>query len=614
MNALNSFLSPALLRAVGFTLLHSLWQGALLAVAAALLLVLLHRHRAVVRYRVAGGALGLVVAWAGLTFGYYYQGSPVVGAGSASQTIAGHPRPESSLDQRPTPSKAGFRVALVPGRFQALAGVGSAYVEQHLPLLVGGWLLGILAMTLRFLGGLAYVQRLRRHRVAALPPAWQTRLDRLVRQAGLRQPVQLLASALVPSPMVVGLFKPLVLLPLSAATSLPAQELEMILAHEVAHILRKDYLVNLLQAVAEVVFFYHPAVWFLSACLRTEREICCDDLATELCGDSQLLAQALSSLAEMSYAAGQPPRLAVAALGPDGSLLGRVRRLVEHRPTAPTFAEGFCAACVVLVSIVLLVGSTVTSLGAAPEPAFDKAMPPAVDWKAKPTLTLPPVKSTTSTAPSAAEIAAAQPQTAASPLARTPSVVEPPKKPLTSRAAPPARPAPNPRNRLERALKKDGLLPDLRNYEYTLTSSRLVINGQTQPDALADKYRHLYEAETGQKLSPKTTVSSAHHEATTRSEEALATRQPAPKSRPVPPAPPAKPTPPRPDNAAILRELQTDGLVPAGAKSWELELTRAGLTVGGQPRPESQTTKYRALLHIPKDVPGTNSVHITVTE
>jgi beta-lactamase regulating signal transducer with metallopeptidase domain len=623
MNALNTFLSPALLRALGFTLLHSLWQGALVAVAVALLLMLLHRHRAVVRYRVAGAALALVVGWAALTFGYYYAASQTPANPSvANQAVLAQQTNRLLENQQLINQSQGFTPAPVPGRLVGLLGVGSGYVEQHLPLLVGAWLLGMLAMTLRFLGGLAYVQRLRRHRVAALPDAWQTRLTALARRAGLQQPVQLLASALVPSPMVVGLFKPLVLLPMGAATGLAMQELEMILAHEVAHILRKDYLVNLLQAVAEVVFFYHPAVWFLSACLRTEREICCDDVATKLCGDSQLLAQALSSLAELTYAARQPHRLAVAAVGPDGSLLGRVRRLVEHHPTAPTFVEGFCAACVVLVSVSLLVSTAVTSLAAASPSAGTEILQPASDWAGQPVLTLPLVESTADKVPSVAEaalrkkVAAATPVTSA--LKALPATTLPVKILKTKSTAQEA----EPRSRFEHELRKDGLLPDLKNYEFTLSASSLIVNGQLQPIAIFEKYSRIYEAETGKKLGLKTTYGSAHHEATSVSAHALrkgAPRKPAvvaPPTPPTPPAPPATAAPAeRPDNDAILRELQKDGLVSANAKSWELQLTRAGLRVDGQLRSEAVATKYRTMLQVPKNEPGTaNSVHITVSE
>jgi beta-lactamase regulating signal transducer with metallopeptidase domain len=296
-------------------------------------------------------------------------------------------------------------------------------------------------MTLRLLAGFAYVRRLRSYRVATLPARWQQRVDELCAQAGLSRRIQILASALVPSPVVVGYLKPVILLPVSAATGLAPRELEMILAHEVAHVLRQDYLVNLLQALAEVVFFYHPAVWSLSARLRTEREHCCDDVATQLCGDSRTLAQALSSLAELAYIEAYPPRLVLAATGSSGQgqLLGRVRRLVT--PARPAALGGVWATCLTLASAALLVGSLLAALHVSAHPA--------------------------GVAP-----------------------IEAPVPRLT------------PTDLLETELKRDGLLPNPHHYEYTLRANRFVVNGIPQPAAVAAKYRRLYEVGADEKLWP----------------------------------------------------------------------------------------------------------------
>ncbi|WBO83197.1 M56 family metallopeptidase [Hymenobacter yonginensis] len=375
MSLLEQFGSPALMRALGWTLLHSLWQGALVALAAAALLMLLHRHAAALRYKVAAAALLTLLLLSGITLGYYYstfRAAPATeapySAGSPTDELPGVDATGLGTDVAAVASETGATAAPAPGRLRQLLTTGQLYLERNMPVVVVAWLLGMLAMTLRFLSGLAYVQRLRRYRVAALPAEWQTRLDALVARTALRQPVRILASGLVPGPLVIGWLKPVILLPMSAASGMSGAELEAILAHELAHVLRRDYLFNLLQSVAEILFFYHPAVWFLSNCLRTERENCCDDMATELCGDSLVLAQALASLATLQHAPTRPaltPRLAMAAAGQPGSLLGRVRRLVQHRATAPTFSDGFWAACVVLLSVGVLTTSTVLSLSAA---------------------------------------------------------------------------------------------------------------------------------------------------------------------------------------------------------------------------------------------------------
>ena len=379
MTALENFASPAFTRALGWTLLHSLWQGALVAAVLAGALLLLRRQRAQVRYVASAAALGAVVALAGITFGLYF-------SAGASQVLTPATGNYNQIEQLATPptvgaaASAGMPAAEVPAkpaaRAQAAESVpalldqrlavagwlnaGLRYFDQHLPALVVAWLLGLLAMSLRMLGGLLYVQRLRRHRVRPLGTAWQQRFAALAARSGVRRPVALLESALVRVPLVVGHLRPVILLPLGAVAGLSPACLEAILAHELAHVLRRDYLVNLLQTVAEALFFYHPAVWFVANCVRTERENCCDDTATALCGGNPLrLAHALTSLAEWSQSAVVPgaPQLALAAMGRRGALLGRVRRLVQQRPAAPTLGEGLMAGALVLSGLGLLGGS-----------------------------------------------------------------------------------------------------------------------------------------------------------------------------------------------------------------------------------------------------------------
>ena len=397
MTGLDFTLSPTLTKALGWTLLHSLWQGALVAAVLFGTLLLLRHRAAVLRYRAAALALAAVVLLAAGTFARYYgAGQVIVGesvlltaavaptatastagtaatgltaAETARATAARSPRPATPAAalSAPATGQATGQATAAPRPLAAWLAHALLYFDRHLPLLVLAWFVGLLLMAVRLLGGLLLVQRLRRYRVQPLPAAWQARLSTLARRAGLRRPVQLLESALVRGPVVLGHLRPVVLLPLGAVAGLAPGYLEAVLAHEVAHVLRRDYLVNLLLTVAETVFFYHPAVWFMSGCLRTERENCCDDLATALVdGDALRLARALTALAEWTQAQAQlpalartAPQLALAALGGRGSLLGRVRRLVQSRP-APTRTEGALAMALLLGSLGLLgAGATV---------------------------------------------------------------------------------------------------------------------------------------------------------------------------------------------------------------------------------------------------------------
>ncbi|UOR05648.1 M48 family metalloprotease [Hymenobacter aerilatus] len=350
MNWLEQTLSPALVRALGWTLLHSLWQGAVVALALVGLLLLLRRHSAQVRYTTAAVALLTLLVLSAVTFSkYYLLATPVAPVPAAVTYEVVNLAASTGTGEVASKLPTAAPVATTSVWQRSLL-----YFDQNMPVLVAAWLLGLLAMTLRLLGGLAYVQRLRHYRVQPLGQDWQRRLAELAQRAGLQRPVQLLESARVKAPLVVGHLQPVILLPLGTVTGLSQTYMEAILAHELAHIARRDYLMNLLQSVAEILFFYHPAVWFMTACLRTERENCCDDMAITLVGGNPLtLARALAALAEHTVAPKVTPQLALSAVGPNGSLLGRIRRLVQGR-TAPTFTEGFMAACVVLVGLVLL--------------------------------------------------------------------------------------------------------------------------------------------------------------------------------------------------------------------------------------------------------------------
>jgi bla regulator protein BlaR1 len=341
---LREVLSPALVRGVGYALLHSVWQGGVLALLLAAVLPLLRRHRAEVRYAVSAGALATLVLAVGLTFSFYYQSQPA----PATQWVAASPAAGSVVladaDMTATSfARPAASVQLAPlAWLQANAGK----LEPYLPLVVGAWLLGLLLMSGRLAGGLVYTNRLRQVGTQALGAEWQRRLADLARRAGVRRPVALLESARVAGPLVLGHLRPAILLPLGAVAGLSPALLEALLAHELAHIVRRDYLLNLGLAVAEVLFFYHPAVWFMANCLRAERENCCDDQAAALCGGDRLrVARALAALAELEVTPATAPRLALAAAGTGGrgSLLARVRRLALGRPQAPTLGEGLLA-------------------------------------------------------------------------------------------------------------------------------------------------------------------------------------------------------------------------------------------------------------------------------
>ncbi len=202
---------------------------------------------------------------------------------------------------------------------------------------MGFWLLGVAVMSLRLASGWAWLQWLRR-RPDTVPASddTQLRLLRLCQRMHLASNIRILLCEKVPGPTVMGWLRPVILLPSAALLGMPPDQLELVLAHELAHILRHDFAVNLLQSCVEVLLFYHPAVWWVSAKIRQERELCCDDLAVRTTGDALDYAAALARL-EALCRPPDPPRYAAQALalGATGGLfMHRIRRLIS--PIAPT--------------------------------------------------------------------------------------------------------------------------------------------------------------------------------------------------------------------------------------------------------------------------------------
>jgi len=303
------------IHAAGWTLLHFVWQGALLGLASAALLWLMRGARPGARYAVACAAMLACLLWPALEF-----------AGALQIT----PRSLQAL------VLAGGEASL--GQSDLLASI-----DNRLPLLVCGWLACVGALALRSAFGLAWIARARC--TGGRDEHWQHRLALLAGRLGIRRKVGLRIVETLASPITAGWWRPVVLVPAALVARMPPELLEALLAHELAHVRRHDFLVNLLQNVVEILLFYHPAVWWLSRRIRHERELVADSIAAQLTGEPRRLALALSELEKMQFAS---QRVALAADG--GDLMQRIRQLMvpqEQRSNwkAAVAALGVTAAC-----------------------------------------------------------------------------------------------------------------------------------------------------------------------------------------------------------------------------------------------------------------------------
>ncbi|MHC4098953.1 MAG: M56 family metallopeptidase [Planctomycetota bacterium] len=330
MDTLENILSQEVVQKLGWTLLHSLWQGGIVVLLLAVLLRVLQKTSANVRYVISCLGLAVIVLLPVVTF--YVIPAPALT--SDMESVPGSPAPV--IGQLPEVYEADLPLQRATEYIQMSPAVSWRQRAKNLytsalPGIVLGWFIGVLALSLWHLGGWAHLQRLKRKKINQVDASLKDKLDNLAERLKVTRPVKLMKSALVQIPTVVGCLRPVILLPASALTGLSSGQLEAVLAHELAHIRRYDYLVNMLQTVVEIVGFYHPAVWWISHKMRIERENCCDDLAVSLCGDKVGYARALTSMEEIRLAQGE---LVIAASG--GNLFTRISRLVGNESAGKT--------------------------------------------------------------------------------------------------------------------------------------------------------------------------------------------------------------------------------------------------------------------------------------
>ncbi|MDQ2822959.1 MAG: M56 family metallopeptidase [Pseudomonadota bacterium] len=325
---------------VGWTLLHFIWQGALIACVAAIGMVALRNSRPQARYALACIALLACIAWPAADLAIRL--TAPVGAESAAGVIS-------------------FR-----GVSTIVAWTPLGWLHNHLGVIVVAWAACASGLSLRMMAGLWWIrQAARSPRSDAI---WQVRLDAMAHTFGITRAVRLRIVDSIVSPVMAGWWRPVILLPSSLLTGMPPALLEALIAHELGHVKRADYLVNLVQNVVETLLFYHPAVWWLSRCIRTERERIADDLAAQHVGERPL-ALALSTLEKHQFSHHD---LALGANG--GDLMLRIKRLLRPAQQGLTWKA---ALPVLGLTAALIAGCAqvpATTPAAAVAPVLGKAM------------------------------------------------------------------------------------------------------------------------------------------------------------------------------------------------------------------------------------------------
>lgn len=329
-------------RDLGWTLIHFSWQGA--ALAALLYAILPFCRSAAVRHNCALAVLALMLLAPAATFLFLHDAG---GASALSASLA------------------------LPVSF-----------AWEMDALVLAWLAGVALLSLRALGGWYMVHAHARQGALRLPADLLRRCRQQQQRLGVTWPVRFALSHRIDVPMVIGWMRPMILIPVSAVSGLAPQQLDALIAHELAHVRRFDAFTNIALVAAETILFYHPVVWWVSRQVRTEREHCCDDVAAAACGDAALYAEALTMLEGARF----PARLALAANG--GKLKTRVARLLGAPVQMP---RASLSAITGLALLGLVAASIAVAQAQSSYPSKDKS--PVTLRPVKETRSLPPYPS-----------------------------------------------------------------------------------------------------------------------------------------------------------------------------------------------------------------------------
>ncbi|SKB81934.1 M56 family metallopeptidase [Dyadobacter psychrophilus] len=303
-----------LAKAFCWTLIHSLWQGLIVALLSGIILLLTAKCRPALRYNLFAALLLAFVIVNAATFLLAYKKELVNNSQSSAVSVA--------ID--PTLLKIHFNVKHTEISFINRI---SQFLDHYQMQIIAVWLMFFLFKSARTVTGLLYINKIRHRNVRVADDAWNWQVRQLAAKMGIYQRILLLESGLLQTPILQGIFRPVIIVPLGFLTSLPQDQVEAILLHELAHVRRHDYLVNLLQSLGENLYFFNPAFLWLSALMRMERENCCDDLVIDITKERNTLVQALVSFHASKQAVTSP---GLSFIGTNNYLLNRIKRIIYN--------------------------------------------------------------------------------------------------------------------------------------------------------------------------------------------------------------------------------------------------------------------------------------------
>ena len=340
---MSEFVSAQIFSTIGWTIIHSLWQGFLISLLLSVILIFTNNKSSRLRSTVSYLALILLFT---ISLRTYRELNSNYSRNHHSSTST------ESLSRQENPSKIeqilanAFPTEKSKSIILECTYLTKNFLSANINLIVLLWFAGIILLSIRLLGGIFYTQRIKSREVIPVNHFWNKQILSLTNKFEITKRVTLLQSKLVDFPITIGYFKPVILLPLELISGIPQSQLKIILAHELAHIKRADYILNIFQSIIEVLFFFNPAVWWISKTIRTEREYLCDDLAIETCGNSTTLAKALLFVQNRNYT---QTKIAMAAIGNKHSLMGRIKRMTHSKKENKVFTTALTITSLLLL-------------------------------------------------------------------------------------------------------------------------------------------------------------------------------------------------------------------------------------------------------------------------
>src|SRR6185503_10267784 len=335
------YISDGTVKAICWTLIHSLWIGMIIALLCGIVIGATRKSAAVLRYRLLCSLLVLFVCAIGVTYYLEARSAPAYNAAGHAQKIMTNVQVNV------------FTSPMITPRNQTFLFSAQSFLNQNANIIVLVWLLFFALKSLKMISGLLYIQRIKNYKTHPVTKELKHRIELLTSQIGIRRAVRLVQSELVKVPVAVGWLKPMILLPVGIAFQLTPEQLDGILWHELAHIRRRDYLVNILQGVVETVFFFNPGLLWLSSLIRNEREACCDDMVLSRMNRK---ANYLEALLSFGYGEFSQARYAM-SIGSGNQLRDRLKRMISQENKRLSVAEK----SVLAVGLVLLSAFTTIS-------------------------------------------------------------------------------------------------------------------------------------------------------------------------------------------------------------------------------------------------------------